>query len=77
MLKRIEKRNRPFEQITYDPSLYDYYKELNSRYEKWYEDYNESPKMQIDGDKFDFIENPEAAKEVVAQVLVELKKISD
>jgi deoxyadenosine/deoxycytidine kinase len=33
--------------------------------------------MQIDGDKFDFIENPEAAKEVVAQVLVELKKISD
>lgn len=77
MLKRIEKRNRPFEQITYDPSLYDYYKELNSRYEKWYEDYNESPKMQIDGDKFDFIENPEAAKEVVAQVLVELKKIRD
>ncbi|MBO0487530.1 deoxynucleoside kinase [Vagococcus fluvialis] len=77
MLKRIEKRNRPFEQITYDPSLYDYYKELNSRYEKWYEDYNESPKMQIDGDIFDFIENPEAAKEVVAQVLVELKKIRD
>ncbi|MDR2277519.1 MAG: deoxynucleoside kinase [Vagococcus sp.] len=77
MLKRIEKRNRPFEQITYDPSLYDYYKELNSRYEKWYGDYNESPKMQIDGDKFDFIENPEAAKEVVAQVLVELKKIRD
>ncbi|MFW3539409.1 deoxynucleoside kinase [Vagococcus fluvialis] len=77
MLKRIEKRNRPFEQITYDSSLYDYYKELNSRYEKWYEDYNESPKMQIDGDKFDFIENPEAAKEVVAQVLVELKKIRD
>ena len=77
MLKRIEKRNRPFEQITYDPSLYDYYKELNSRYEKWYEDYNESLKMQIDGDIFDFIENPEAAKEVVAQVLVELKKIRD
>lgn len=77
MLKRIEKRNRPFEQITYDSSLYDYYKELNSRYEKWYEDYNESPKMQIDGDIFDFIENPEAAKEVVAQVLVELKKIRD
>ncbi|MFW7364691.1 deoxynucleoside kinase [Vagococcus fluvialis] len=77
MLKRIEKRNRPFEQITYDPSLYDYYKELNSRYEKWYEDYNESPKMQIDGGIFDFIENPEAAKEVVAQVLVELKKIRD
>ncbi|MEG0284534.1 MAG: deoxynucleoside kinase [Vagococcus sp.] len=75
MLKRIEKRNRPFEQLSYDPTLYDYYKELNQRYEKWYEDYSESPKMQIDGDKFDFIEDPNAAKLVVAEVVKELTKI--
>ena len=73
--KRIEKRNRPFEQLSYDPTLYDYYKELNQRYEKWYEDYSESPKMQIDGDKFDFIEDPNAAKLVVAEVVKELTKI--
>ena len=77
MLKRIEKRNRPFEQLSYDPTLYDYYKELNQRYEKWYEDYSESPKMQIDGDKFDFIEDPNAAKLVVAEVVKELTKIKN
>ena len=32
MLERIKKRGRQFEQLEYDPSLYDYYKELNSRY---------------------------------------------
>ena len=31
MLERIEKRNRPFEQLTFDPGLYDYYKELKTR----------------------------------------------
>lgn len=74
MLKRIEKRNRPFEQLSFDPSLYDYYQELNRRYEKWYEDYNESPKIQIDGDKYNFVEDPEAAEKVVAYVIKELEK---
>lgn len=74
MLKRIEKRNRPFEQLSFDPSLYDYYQELNRRYEKWYEDYNESPKIQIDGDKYNFVEDSEAAEKVVAYVIKELEK---
>ncbi len=51
MLERIEKRGREYEQLTFDPSLYDYYKELNKRYDQWYEEYNES-KDQIDGDQF-------------------------
>ncbi len=75
MLKRIKKRNRPFEQISFDPSLYDYYKELNNRYHQWYEDYDESPKIQIDGDQYDFIENPKAGKEVVALVVEALASI--
>lgn len=74
MLKRIEKRNRPFEQLSFDPGLYDYYQELNRRYEKWYDDYNESPKIQIDGDKYNFVEDPEAAEKVVAYVIKELEK---
>lgn len=65
MLERIEKRGRDFEQIAYDPSLYDYYKELNHRYDQWYEDYNESPKIQIDGDALNFVEDLDAAKEVL------------
>ncbi|ATO44282.1 deoxynucleoside kinase [Loigolactobacillus coryniformis] len=65
MLKRIEKRNRPYEQITQDPSLYDYYRTLNQRYSQWYDDYNESPKIQIDGDQLDFVSDELARKRVI------------
>lgn len=46
MLERIEKRGRSYEQLSFDPSLYDYYKELNRRYDQWYEEYKESPKSK-------------------------------
>ncbi len=75
MLKRIEKRNRPFEQLTFDPSLYDYYKELNNRYDKWFDEYNESPKIQIDGDQLNFVEDSEAAKQVIKIILNKVSEI--
>ncbi len=56
MLKRIKKRGRPYEQIDADPSLYRYYEDLNARYQTWYQNYDKSPKIQINGDKFDFVE---------------------
>ena len=68
MLERIQKRGRPYEQIEQDPSLYDYYKNLNERYEAWFDAYQESPKIQIDGDKFDFVED-EAARQAVIQMV--------
>jgi len=74
MLERIKKRGRQFEQLEYDPSLYDYYKELNSRYDTWFEDFDICPKIQIDGDKYDFVEDPEACQYVLA--LIE-KKIEE
>lgn len=74
MLERIKKRTRPYEQIETDPTLYDYYQMLNERYDQWYEDYDESPKIQIDGDKYDFVEDPEACQYVLA--LIE-KKIEE
>lgn len=73
MLERIEKRGREYEQLTFDPSLYDYYKELNKRYDHWYEEYNESPKIQIDGDQFNFVEDPQAAQAVLTMVEEALK----
>ncbi|OTO33116.1 deoxynucleoside kinase [Enterococcus sp. 2F9_DIV0599] len=73
MLERIEKRGREYEQLTFDPSLYDYYKELNKRYDQWYEKYNESPKIQIDGDQFNFVEDPQAAQAVLTMVEEALK----
>lgn len=75
MLKRIKKRGRSYEQIANDPSLYNYYKNLNNRYHDWYEQYDESPKMLINGDEYDFVEDPTAAQEVLKMVdhkLIEL-----
>ncbi|MFC2685285.1 MAG: deoxynucleoside kinase [Limosilactobacillus oris] len=68
MLKRIEKRGRSYEQIANDPSLYSYYQNLNNRYRDWYAQYDESPKMLIDGDKYDFVEDTTAAQEVLKMV---------
>ncbi|WP_125582346.1 deoxynucleoside kinase [Levilactobacillus cerevisiae] len=65
MLERIKKRGRSYEQIDHDPSLYKYYQELDQRYVDWYDAYDKSPKMQIDGDKLDFVEDPAARKQVL------------
>ncbi|GEP19808.1 deoxynucleoside kinase [Pediococcus argentinicus] len=65
MLKRIQKRGRSYEQIETDPSLYEYYKTLNERYVKWFDAYDQSPKIKIDGDRLDFVENDDARAEVI------------
>ena len=75
MLSRIQKRGRSYEQLDYDPTLYDYYKELNKRYDAWYDDYDESPKMQIDGDQLDFVENETDRKKVINMIDERLKTL--
>ncbi|MCH5462795.1 deoxynucleoside kinase [Lactobacillus sp. LC28-10] len=68
MLTRIKKRGRSYEQVDKDPSLYDYYKELDARYVDWYKHYDKSPKMTINGDKLDFVEDPTAQEKVLSIV---------
>lgn len=68
MLERIKKRGRDFEQIANDPSLYNYYKSLNERYVAWFDSYDRSPKLSIDGDQYDFVADDSAAKEVLALI---------
>ncbi|KRM80356.1 Deoxyguanosine kinase [Fructilactobacillus sanfranciscensis DSM 20451] len=75
MLQRIKRRGRSFEQIENDDSLYDYYRELNQRYTKWYADYDLSPKMMIDGDRYDFMNDDTAREQVLADVDQKLKKV--
>lgn len=75
MLARIKKRGRSYEQIDENPSLYEYYQELNSRYDDWFENYDRSPKIQIDGDRFDFVENPKARAEVFDMIDAKLSEI--
>lgn len=54
-IKHIKKRGRPFEQIENDNSLEAYYKALLDNYDEWYNNYDASPKMLIDGTKVDFV----------------------
>ena len=75
MLERIEKRGRDFEQISFDPKLYAYYQELNHRYDAWYETYDASPKIQIDGDVFNFVEDEQASQKVLQIIEEKLQEI--
>ncbi len=76
MLRRIQKRGRSFEQIDSDPDLYQYYKDLNERYQKWYQDYDKSPKIQIDGDKYDFVENDADKNKVIDMIDAKVEKLA-
>lgn len=76
MLERIKKRGSSFEQIENDPSLYEYYHNLNQRYMDWYDAYDQSPKMTINGDQFNFVEDTSAADAVLAAVDERLSELS-
>ncbi|WLT00392.1 deoxynucleoside kinase [Lactobacillus helsingborgensis] len=75
MIKRIQKRGRPYEQLSYDATLEDYYKRLLRYYKPWYEKYDYSPKMEIDGDKLDFMTDEHARKVVLDQIVTKLKEM--
>lgn len=73
MLKRIQKRGRPYEQLSYDATLEDYYKRLLRYYKPWYEKYDYSDKMVIDGDKYDFMTNEEDREIILSKIVDKLK----
>lgn len=75
MIKRIQKRGRPYEQLSYDSTLEDYYKRLLRYYKPWYEKYDYSPKMEIDGDKFDFMASEKDRQIVLNQIVEKLKAV--
>ena len=75
MIKRIQKRGRPYEQLSYDATLKDYYKRLLCYYKPWYEKYDYSPKMEIDGDKLDFMTDDHAREVVLDQIVAKLKEM--
>lgn len=75
MIKRITKRGREFEQVENDPSLSDYYKNLLNYYDEWEKDYDISPLLIIDGDKYDFMESLEDRKTVLHQIYDKLLEV--
>ena len=77
MLTRIKKRGRSYEQLSSDPGLKDYYARLLRYYEPWYEHYDASPKMKINGDNLDFIVDEDAKKEVLNEIDNKLREIGN
>ena len=77
MLERIKKRGRSFEQLNTDPSLKDYYARLLQYYEPWYENYDASPKMKIDGNNLDFVVDEQAKREVLEKIDQKLQEIGN
>ena len=76
MLDRIEKRGRDYEQIAANPELYDYYRMVNERYQQWCDNFDICPKIQIDGDRYDFVADPQAAETVIKQIKEETNKLN-
>ncbi len=56
-LNRIQKRGRSFEQVDGNPELLEYYTKLHSRYDDWFNAYDQSPTLVIDIDKIDLDRN--------------------
>ncbi|AYG00317.1 deoxynucleoside kinase [Lactococcus allomyrinae] len=75
MLSRISQRGRSFEQIDGQPALREYYHQVHGEYPDWFNQYDVSPKLRIDGDRIDFVNNPEDLNDVLSQIDNELKKL--
>ena len=74
ILYRIKKRGRDYEQIDTNPELKDYYYKMWSAYKQWYKDYDASPKMKIDLERYD-LEDPKNVDAVLAMIDERLKSL--
>ena len=74
ILYRIKKRGRDYEQIDKNPELKDYYDKMWNAYKDWYRDYDASPKMKINLEKYD-LEDPQNVKTVLGLIDDRLKDI--
>ena len=74
ILYRIKKRGRDYEQVDKTPELKDYYYKMWNAYKDWYRDYDASPKMKIDLEKYD-LEDPQNVKTVLSMIDDRLKDI--
>ncbi|MCU0083149.1 deoxynucleoside kinase [Streptococcus danieliae] len=75
MLHRIARRGREYEQVEGNPDLEGYYRQVHTAYPDWYQAYDKSPKIRIDGDRFDFVNDELALKEVLGHIEAALEGI--
>ncbi len=67
ILYRIKKRGRDYEQIDHNPELKDYYYKMWSAYKDWYWEYDASPKMKIDLDRYN-LDDPKNVEIVLGMI---------
>ena len=67
ILYRIKKRGRDYEQIDHNPELKDYYYKMWSAYKDWYREYDASPKMKIDLDRYN-LDDPKSVEIVLGMI---------
>ncbi|MFZ2352660.1 deoxynucleoside kinase [Paucilactobacillus nenjiangensis] len=72
ILYRIKKRGRDYEQFDNNPELESYYYKMWTAYKSWFDDYDVSPKIKIDLQKYD-LENPHNIDIVLGQIDTALK----
>lgn len=75
MLKHIQRRDRPYEQLSADPALSDYYKNLLRHYDRWTKQYKASPLIEIDATKYDFVNDIDSTRHVLNVIYQELKSL--
>lgn len=75
MLSRIAQRGRSFEQIDDQPELKAYYHQVHEEYPAWYENYDVSPKIRINGDALDFVNNTEDLEKALTEIDKALLKL--
>lgn len=76
ILDHIRKRGREFEQIEDDSDLLAYYELLFKNYEQWYQEYDQSPKIKINIDTFDIVNNSgdeEKVMSIIENALLEVR----
>jgi Deoxynucleoside kinases len=67
ILYRIKKRGRDYEQFDNNPELESYYYKMWTAYHKWFDEYDVSPKIKVDLQKYD-LENPQNVQLVLDQI---------
>lgn len=72
-IERIKNRGRDFEQIVER----EYWENLNKEYNDYFDNYNLSPLLVIDANKYDMVNNPEDRKHIIQLIEDEIAKIEN
>lgn len=71
-LAHIATRGRTFEQIDADPDLMNYYREHNKAYRSWFGNFDLCPSLTLEGEKYDFVNNPADREAVLSKIVGKL-----